>query len=501
MAFEHPRSGHFLFGILTVALCARLAAAVWFTPPPISDGLDYVAIARSLARGEGYTLEGVSTAYRPPGYPLLLASSFTLLGESLTPVRLAQAFADVLSCLLVFSLGRKLFTERAGLIAAGIFAVFPIQIMYVSIMMTETVFTALLLLYLWLCVDRERIYLKALCAGAVLGVGTLVRPSMLLLPAVVLFIRWRDGWRHQDNLRSLAITGLAAFLVFSPWLVRNYQQFGRVSLTSNTGVNFWMGSHHAATGSYSFPNDNPLVQVGDEFKRSDLGIELGTQFILEHPLEYGGILAKKWAHFFSVDYWLLLSMHFDPEYRSAPNAATVFSRFPLGSILTVHVPFAIVLLLATFAFVCRADRDTGSILFVLTPCLYWLIVHLAFYANARYRFPIVPLLMIAAACGLDMLLRKRYRWTGGRALLFSLFVLLFVGGWTAERVLILKKARETNDTRISLPQRPDPFLILAITPSRLFTTDSTSSTLFDLPNENLIVAFAVPVSRPIARST
>jgi 4-amino-4-deoxy-L-arabinose transferase-like glycosyltransferase len=431
--------GYVLPCILLAGLLLRLAAVVWFTPPLFSDDLDYVALGRSIVHEGSYQLEGRQTAYRPPGYPMILAGIFASFGDSLGPVRVVQALADTVSCFLLFLIGRKLFSPRVGLIAAGIFALFPAQILYVSILMTETLFTTLLLLFLWLCADDEVSWRHALIAGVVLGIGTLMRPTILLMPLCVFTVRWLAGGDMRKCARLLAVMGVMASVVLLPWLVRNYMQFGRVTLTSNTGVNFWMGNHAGASGAYSYPEGNPLRSVDDEFGRSDLGIALGMHFIRSNPVGEGVILAKKWAHFFSVDYWLLLTTRYQPNFRSAPNPGVVYGSFPAGRILAVHLPFACVLLLGTFGFLCHAPGDRKRVLFLLSVCAYWLAVHLVFFAEARFRFPIVPLLMIVAAFGVDLILRRAYVWTRRRVLVFSFFSVLFIGGWVAERVVIHMK--------------------------------------------------------------
>jgi alpha-L-fucosidase 2 len=440
MKFERPGSGTLLLGMLATGLIVRLAAVMLFHPPLFSDDLDYVALGNSIAHGNGYQIDGHPTAYRPPGYPLLLAFSFRLFGESLVPVRVGQAFADLLSCFLVYALGRRLFTERAGLIGCAIFALFPVQILYVPIMMTETVFTTLLLLYLLLCTGEKASWKMSIVAGVVLGAATLVRPTVLLLPAAVFAVQWKRVRTPAESLRALVLTGAGILIVVFPWLVRNYDEFGRMALTSNTGVNFWMGTHSGASGSYSFPNGNPLLTATDEFDQSDLGVRLGIAFIQKHPIEYGSLLAKKWAHFFSVDYWLLLSMHYQPDFRAAPNAGVVFGKFPLADVLALHLPFAAVLLAATFGLCCHAHDDRRGILFLFAPCAYWILVHLLFYAAARYRFPVVPLFMIGAAYGADILIQKTYILTRLRIVTFCFLTVLFIAGWTAERVVIQRES-------------------------------------------------------------
>src|SRR4051812_37709214 len=71
-----------LAAIVAVAILARWAVLV-----PGSGRLDdpdsYLLLARSLADGRGFTLNGRPTAYRPPLYPLVLAPLVATLGDRL----------------------------------------------------------------------------------------------------------------------------------------------------------------------------------------------------------------------------------------------------------------------------------------------------------------------------------------------------------------------------------------------------------------------------------
>ena len=443
---DQGNTSRMLLWIVLVGLAIRLGVALLFAPPLFSDDIDYVAIGKLLARGGGYLLDGSPTAYRPPGYPYFLSLFFRLFGDSLTPVRLAQAAFDMVSCLLVFSIGRKLFDDRVGLIAAGIFAFFPMQILYVSIMMTETLFTVTFLGVVRICMESRITTRRALLGGLVLGVGTLIRPTLLLLPCALFAGRWGRRESLRLDLRAFLLMGAVCLVVLLPWLIRNEEQFGRLTLTSNTGVNFWMGNHPGASGSYSWPPQNPLDHIGDEIARSDLGMKLGMEFIRDHPLLALETLPKKWAHFFAVDYWLLMSMEVQPDFREIANAGIVFGRLSWFNILLTHLPFVAVLLLCALGALARPPGEGVKILYLLSPVAYWLLVHMAFYAGARYRFPVNPLLMIGAAYGTVLLLRRKCIWTRARRLAFAALTVLFLSGWIAERVMINARAATSTSS-------------------------------------------------------
>ncbi len=439
-----PANRKFLFGILAMAALLRVGTAALFHPPLTSDDKDYDAIARSLVHGDGFRLEGKTTAFRLPGYPLLLAATYAVFGDSKTPIRMLQVIADVISCLLLFSIGKKMFSEKVGLAAAAILALFPIQVLYVSHLMTETIFTTILLLIVWVVVVKENephILPESIILGVLTGLGMLIRTTVALIPLVIFFYRWRNGAPFKTNVRSLAIVAIAAFIMVSPWLIRNYAVFHRVSFTSNAGVNFWMGNHSGASGAYSFPQENnPLTAVADDFDRSDLGFKLGVEFIRTHPLEFVIIEGKKFAHFFAVDYWLLTTMEYKPEWAAAQNAATVFTRLSITNIIILHVPYIAVILLGTFGMVCPAGKDEKNLFFLRLLLLYWLAVHLVIYADARYRFPIVPIFILAAAYGWCILRENTFQRSKIRLLVLASLCIIYIGGWCGEIFTLRSKA-------------------------------------------------------------
>ena len=436
--------------ILALALILRILTALAVHPPLFSDAVDYAALGRSLAAGEGYAHHGQPTAYRTPGYPAMLAAFYRLFGETALPVRLFQALADACSCALVYLIGKRLFSRETGVMAAGIYAVLPGAILYVPMLMTETVFTTVFLLTVFISLDPRNLRRLRLAEGFLVGLGTLIRPLLLPLPAVMALVRIVRKEPLRDALQGLCVTAAGALIVIAPWLTRNYIDFGRLTVTTSTGVNFWIGTHEGATGTYSYPAGNPLEKEADECARSDLGMRLGGQFILSHPAEYLLIEAKKWAHFFSTDYWLLLALNYQPGLP--PPSASALADLPVAEVLLMHVPFATVLLLAAFAACCSMNDRRWAVMALLSPVAYWIVVHLMFYAGGRYRVPVVPLVAIAAAYGAVMLRDRTAVMSRGRMAAFLLFGCLFAGGWTAERLSLQRQAsRELPVPAVSFP--------------------------------------------------
>jgi 4-amino-4-deoxy-L-arabinose transferase-like glycosyltransferase len=140
----------------------------------------------------------------------------------------AQAWVDMLVVgLLVWAMVRKLAGPRAALIAFGVAAFSPFTTPVVGSVLTETLAIALSTaalapLVLWRDKPRRAFALS----GALVGLGMLLRADSILLMAAwppALFYLC-PSWR--ERLRAGALAALCCAIVFAPWPIRNYQQFG-----------------------------------------------------------------------------------------------------------------------------------------------------------------------------------------------------------------------------------------------------------------------------------
>ena len=90
----------------------------WYVP--IADAAMYIATARSLVAGEGYTLLGEPFIIRPPGFSLLLAPLVFWRGTDFFAMNLLVAMSGAVAVAFLYSLIR----ERLGwALALGVCAV------------------------------------------------------------------------------------------------------------------------------------------------------------------------------------------------------------------------------------------------------------------------------------------------------------------------------------------------------------------------------------------
>lgn len=233
-----------LAAIVALGLVIRtfhtLLIAPW-PPPGFGDELYYSLLANVLADGHGFVdpgellSDGVSTptAERPPLYPLLLAGVAKLGGTGEDPQRLLGALTGTGTIAALGVLGRRVAGPRAGLIAAGIAAVYPTLIAADGALMTESLFgllTALSLIAAYRLADAPGVG-RALALGGIVGLAALTRgEALLLLPLLLVPLV-----RRPEGLRAAAVALLTFAVVLTPWTVRNWTTFDRPVLLATEG--------------------------------------------------------------------------------------------------------------------------------------------------------------------------------------------------------------------------------------------------------------------------
>lgn len=170
-------------------------------------------------------------AFATPGYPLFLALFVDAPPnmQAYSEITGYQALLATLAVILVLLLFRP-FTPWIALPAALLAAISPHLITTATYILSETLFSVLLLLsllVLGLHARGSRWYLPSLFAGGLLlGVAALTRPVVELFPLAVVFLLWMS-YDRRAVVRGSAVLLLGFCLAWAPWIARNYLSLGR----------------------------------------------------------------------------------------------------------------------------------------------------------------------------------------------------------------------------------------------------------------------------------
>ena len=433
----------FLRSVWSVALCLFVFALIWrlfylhqiaahspFFDTPVVDAQTYFQQARQLATE--FTL-GDEPFWQPPLYPAFLGALYLFVGENFHAYRLVQFALGALNAVLLFLIGQRLFSPGIGL-AAGLVAALYGPLIYFEGELLPPVLAISLNLGLLLFLLRDgtlRQSWSCLVAGLLLGLCTLAVPS--ILPFVLGVAGWlvwrRDLGRLRARLgRALVLMAGALCIIGTATLRNHLVGDDLVFLSWNSGVNFYLGNNpdfpqttmiRPGTDWYELLLRPKLEELEKPSAQSAYFWGKALSFIKDQPVAYLELLARKTGHFWQAG-----------EIRR--NTDIYFARrfSPLLENLVWHrwiaFPFGVLgpLSLVGLALVWKEKQVALIRLFILT---YTGSVVL-FFATARYRLPVVPLLILLA-CYAIFWLQTRVRERQWNAVLPAGIALLLLG-WT-----------------------------------------------------------------------
>jgi tetratricopeptide (TPR) repeat protein len=405
--------------IFVVALATRLLHLWQMNDAPVfsvlmGDSRSYDEWARRIAGGDWV---GSEVFYQAPLYPYFLGGVYALFGPELVVVRTCQAVIGASACVLLGLAASRLFNERTGLVAGLGLALYAPAIFFDALIQKTVLDVFFVCLALWIL---SRLVASPASPRALLGLGlalgflTLTRENALAVAAVALVwlaIR-HDPQASRPPVRRRAIE-VGAFMaglvmVLAPVAARNYAVGGDLFITtSQFGPNFYIGNNSRADGTYRSLRPG---RGAPEYEREDataiaeqaLGRPLApsevSSYWTDRALAFITSEPDAWLRLLARKALLLINTS---EMLDTESLQTHAERSPLlraGQWLGhfgVLVPLAFLGVMATWA-----DRRRLSILHAIALAYSASVV--LFYVFARYRFPLVPMLMLFASAGIVM---------------------------------------------------------------------------------------------------
>jgi 4-amino-4-deoxy-L-arabinose transferase-like glycosyltransferase len=399
-----------LLVLFCVALLLRLlhvyAVADVLLDEPSEVGMDrWLAMRTGAAVADGDWLGGWTAEYdSAPGYAWGAGLLYGLFGHRWLPVVLLQAILGAAVVPLVFAIGRRLVSPRAGLVAATLAALYAPTIFYETLLVKFSL-VPVTVAGLLLVTDRARetgAPGRIVLAGLVFGLLVAIRGNaVVLLPVIVWWIATPLAL-PTGTLRTLALVVAGAAVVLGPLFVRDRIAEARGQGTSLWGIHFYIAAHPGADGTYAPATgvtEDPIGHVVDARRIAEdaagrtlsagevslYWFRRGLEFVGAEPYRYAALQARKIR--------LMLAGFeegtFGDDFDSAAEASWVLA-WPLLSFGSI-CPLAILGLALTVG--DARGRLLGA--FVGT----YAVSLLPFFVTGRYRLPIaVPMLVLAATC-------------------------------------------------------------------------------------------------------
>jgi len=382
-----------------------------------------------IASGTYGLIPGVPSAYTQPLYGFFLIPIYAVFGRSWAAVGLAQVAVAVATVWLVYEIGRRVLSRRAGLVAALLATLHPYLIWH-DVHLNREILDGLLAAALVLCalvVEKRPTLPRAVLLGAVAGLAILGNARLALLP--LLLVAWlvaRFGPSRRAALTVLAVLAASAVVV-SPWVVRNRVSVGCFALTTDARA-LWKANNAntyrvLAQGGWiddvpPLPGTPPSPEVAAELSRQtgrvvrvdecaqmDFYQDEVLAFWRQHPGEKLRLAGQA------------AGMLWQPtvrETRGRPGAGTWLDHARRWAEPLFMGPLYA---LAAAGLLVAGRRFLGLALAVLA---YQTVLAMAFAGATRYRAPWDFLIAVMAAAGLQALAVRLPRERPGRELQRSL---------------------------------------------------------------------------------
>ncbi len=293
--------------IFIVALLVRVVFLFAFSGEDsllYHDSHTYIQAAKNLLTygtySMGYDAPPSPDSFRTPLYPLVLLP-FVKFGISWYVLAAIQALAMSFAAMLVFTLGRRIFSQKIAFAAALMFAIEPFGALIGEQVMTEAFFSLLFIVamfYFAFYVQRAKPR-DLLVSATALAFAALLKQFALFFVVMIPFAYVLGGSRLREwkvLLASLAVF----FAILAPWIIRNRVTLHTWDFSSQSGYNLyaynagdfspWLQAHFpklvAARGVALQPDDLLDVNFRYDVSRIPQIQAKATRFIAAYPFLY-----------------------------------------------------------------------------------------------------------------------------------------------------------------------------------------------------------------------
>jgi hypothetical protein len=406
--------------VFLVAAGARITLLALRGPALSPDSADYIRLAENIRAHGVFSLDlappFTPSIRRPPLYPFILSA--LPVSESSLPkwTALLQALLDSGTAVMVLVLASLFLGLRWATGVGLMYAFFPGALYQSTAILTESLFTALLVggvLATLGGLRKDRLLFTAL-GGLLLGLAALCRPIALPLPAIVAGVSlFSAGLLRRRCSHYLVLVACAAIMT-APWIVRaTHVSNELVLIQGSAAVNFYVTTLTAWDQKDQeslwkrFADEDPYgrrlaaARNPHEVVEADrFGTRLGLQNVRSNPKAYIASRIKAFPYLFISS--------FDSFTGINKSFQTLWSQHDLPR-LAIKTLLMLLFSAAPFFFALIGlilGRRELPAMVVATIWSYMLAANIPMWVEYRFWLPAVPFLFISAAQGVRLLARR-----------------------------------------------------------------------------------------------
>jgi 4-amino-4-deoxy-L-arabinose transferase-like glycosyltransferase len=358
-----------------------------------SFGWEMGRIGAAIASGQGFSnpfgAQTGSTAWEPPLYPYLVAGVFRVFGIYSRPSAFAllaiNSVFSALTCIPIFLIARRIFSEKVAVGAAWAWALLPNVMFWSTRAVWETSLAALLLasiVWMALKLQGEEGWLPWLQFGLLWGITALSSTSLLsFLPAAGLWTWYRRARAHKRSVGGIVLASAVFLACVTPWILRNHATFGGwIFIRDNFGAELRLGNGAGANGTwmeYLHPTQDVYAmrqyQSMGELAYIDMRKRQAIDYIKADYPRFAGLCLKRFIYFWAGPPKATQPPWLNDAKNSLYLASSILTFWGLGRALRMR----------------KAGAWLLFWLLVIYPAVYYVV-----FPSPRYRVPIEPIMTI-----------------------------------------------------------------------------------------------------------
>lgn len=377
-----------------------------------------------------HDVNGQPTGRRPIGYPLLLGLLYKIFGVQIWVAWLANVGLFTAALFFLHRMTRTLFSEGPALVAAFLFAIYPISIYSVKLLTDENLYLPVWyggLYLLFRNMKEERHAFQWLFYGLIFGYAAMTRTHAIVMPAVIGAAYFVLRWPWRRILIHVILTAVVMQLVNLPWVIRNYRAWGVPVLYSATNHNllyYHLNSkepqdfgHAPVPGERGYSDEFArTLASGNEGKLHKLSGQMLKEQWRQYPLEIFSRGASGLLFFMNVNkrgVWPIWHQYYEGHYDpQRPLPGPLKKKLENYAYAFYYVLFYSTLFAALFLWRQRKTLDPMKkkllAIFSLNFMLY-LALQFIIFPDRKYRYPLEPLMIVFSSAFFHYLLMV-FRW-------------------------------------------------------------------------------------------
>lgn len=389
--------------LLIAGLILRLIFAVHdMINRPVQES-DYIKHEKLGARiafeGEFYDFAGVELRnFRQPGLPAVFAAGLLICNS---PV--VYPLIMILTSVGVLIAGFLLFRSHinpGALISFGYIALAPNMLFMASNSNTQLLFFLIVILLIIALKNYSGKFYQLLLIGFLLAAEMYVRFNFLLIFLLVPFLlnyhcRIANGINISTALRKTGIVFLFFLIFYSPWLIRNYNVYGKIRLMPSEGPRFYSSNvikDFTKAGGYNGIPDSVINKYNhlpeeefDKALRDD-----AVKFVLSNPETYLKGIPFRIMKYSGRQDWTIGYFFEHTGYTKSIILNEIFQGIE-------NIFFWVILIFPLIFFLKHKNPGTLSAYIIWAYLIYSLLLLSVSETRSRYNFPYILFPVISTA--------------------------------------------------------------------------------------------------------